>query len=196
MNITRHVTFYHKQTGLLHSNLLMASDPDTIALNTPTDHIAIDGHHDHLSQRVDLATGELVDYQPPAPSADHEWDAESKRWQLNGPIRAKAQARAAAVTRIAELEASQHRLVRELLALGDLVALQKLRAVYDEIATLEHLFVNERTAFGLAPLPKLRAIEDDEALSMLISLRSPRPQLALPQLSGGVTDAHSETPVA
>lgn len=42
------------------------------------------GRYDHLSQKVDLETGEVVDYQPSAPESDGllewTWDAQSKRW--------------------------------------------------------------------------------------------------------------------
>jgi hypothetical protein len=38
------------------------------------------GEYDALSQRVDLITGLVIDYQPPQPSPDHAWDAESRRW--------------------------------------------------------------------------------------------------------------------
>jgi hypothetical protein len=30
-----------------------------------------------------LTTGKVVDYQPPQPSDDHEWNHVIKRWQLN-----------------------------------------------------------------------------------------------------------------
>lgn len=55
----RVVSFYHKETGKLHSNKLMASDDSMVDMNTPIDHVAIDGHHDHLSNRVDVTTGEI-----------------------------------------------------------------------------------------------------------------------------------------
>jgi len=44
----------------------------------------VEGSFDHLSQRVDIETGEVVDYQPPAPDATplntYSWDASIKRW--------------------------------------------------------------------------------------------------------------------
>src|SRR5277367_2415396 len=98
------VSFYHKDTGIFHGNQFIGTDDATVALNTPPDHVAIDGHHDPLSKRVNLDAHRqivaieaeietvqdraqrqaeldalkallLVDYQPPAPSTDHEWDA-------------------------------------------------------------------------------------------------------------------------
>ena len=58
----RAVSFYHRETGLFSGNHLVASDDNAVMLNTPPDHIAIDGHHDHLSKKADITTGEVVDY--------------------------------------------------------------------------------------------------------------------------------------
>lgn len=81
------------------------------------------------------AAAVLIDYQPPAPSTDHEWDSTSKRWNLSAAAQAKAQGRQAAQARIAELTASQHQHVRELL-LGSLSARPRLQSIQDEIAML------------------------------------------------------------
>jgi hypothetical protein len=129
------VSFYHKDTGLLHSNQMLFSDETQVAFNTPPDHIAIEGHHDPLSKCVNIETGEVVDYQPPQPSADHEWDAAMKRWQLSAVAQAKLAAKASAVARIAELEASQHAVVRELL-LGSKDARERLQEIHDNIKAL------------------------------------------------------------
>jgi hypothetical protein len=131
----RTVSFCHADTGLFNGRTLTVTNDDAIALNTPPDHIAVEGRHDHLSKRVDIATGQVIDYEPPAPSEDHEWNTETKRWQLSAAVEAKAQARAAAAARIAELEASQHSVVRDLL-LGGLAARPRLQAIADEIAKL------------------------------------------------------------
>lgn len=44
----------------------------------------IEGEYDHLAQRVDVATGEVIDWQPEKPAGDeytdHEWDEQTKRW--------------------------------------------------------------------------------------------------------------------
>lgn len=55
-----------------------------LAANTPAGCIAVPGRHDHLRRRLDIATGQIVPYQPPAP-ADTEWqtwawDAQSESW--------------------------------------------------------------------------------------------------------------------
>lgn len=158
------VSFYHRETGLLNGQMLIASDDEAVALNTPPDHAAIDGHHDPLTKRVDvdvhkrqmalnaeiltqedkqrrqaeldaLQAKVLVDYQPPAPSADHEWNVDAKRWQLSAAATDRVNRQAAAVARIAELVGSQHQHVRDLL-LGNLAARPRLQAIADEIEKL------------------------------------------------------------
>jgi hypothetical protein len=63
---------------------------------------------------VDLATLQVVDYQPPQPDDKHEWDASSKRWRKRPEV-AIAEARSqAALARIVELERAQLRPMREL----------------------------------------------------------------------------------
>jgi hypothetical protein len=140
----------------------MASDDRVIDINIPPDHIVIEGHHDHLSKRVDVSVPpeiinnagkvgysmdeatrivhKIIDYQPPAPSTDHEWDAQTKRWQISAAAQAKAAARSAALARIAALEASQHRHIRGL-ALGKPGAKEALQAIDEEIISLESQIV-------------------------------------------------------
>lgn len=103
--------------------------------NCPPGHKEIAGHFDPLSQKVDLASGQVVDYIPPQPSPDHEWNANSKRWNLSVAAMAKITARAAAAARIATLVDSQHTWIRKH-ALGDPAAIQHLREIDDEIAVL------------------------------------------------------------
>jgi hypothetical protein len=128
----RTVSFFHKETGALHSNQLICSDDAAVALNTPADHIAIDGHHDYLCKRVDLETKQIVEWIPPAPSADHVWNPETLRWQLSAAAQGKAQARQLAQARIAALRASSIDVMRELL-LGNESARARLQAIADEI---------------------------------------------------------------
>ena len=130
------VSFYHRETGIFNGRHLMVSDPAMIALNTPPDHIAIEGdHYDPLTQRVDVATGRVVDHIPPQPSEDHEWNSISRRWQLRPEITAKQQARKAALGRITELELKALRALREH-ALGKPGAHERLAAIDTEISAL------------------------------------------------------------
>lgn len=53
---------------------------------------AVEGEHDPLSKRVDLVTGEVVDYQPPPPIPDDAdktwaWDDTIKRWVATATLR-------------------------------------------------------------------------------------------------------------
>lgn len=71
------------------------------------------------SQRVDVETDQVVDYQPPAPDADHEWihdDAQGnrvRRWVLKPDAVERRNRRSMAIARIAELERKQERAMRE-----------------------------------------------------------------------------------
>ncbi len=114
----RRVSFYHRETGLFNGTHLTVSGPEMVRLNTPADHIAIDGHHDALSRRVDVATGQVVDYRP-APNVDRE----------------KAAAAAIVQARTAELERLSGPLVRRLV-LGDESARAALQAIEDEVREL------------------------------------------------------------
>jgi len=128
-------SMYDPATGLFLGRTFAATEDSHVATNTADHEVAIEGSFDHLSHRVDLATGAVVDYQPPQPSSDHEWNAASKRWQLTAAVAAKQAARAAALGQIAMLEASQHRAVREA-ALGDPAAAATLKAIDDQIKAL------------------------------------------------------------
>jgi hypothetical protein len=128
-----HVHIYDLTTGLFtgqahHTN---AKHPAAVAAfidaSTPPGHGAYVGKYvDYLSKRVDLPTGLLVEYQPPQPSRKHTWNAEAKRWQ----VKSRAQ-RELAMARIAELESSTHRAVRETL----IRACEALDAIKEAVAS-------------------------------------------------------------
>jgi hypothetical protein len=132
----RTVSFYHRETGELTGTILQVTDDRNVEANTPADHIAIDlegGPIDHLSQRIDLASGQVVDYQPPQPSSDHEWNATTKRWQLRQAVADALAARRTALIAIAALERSGVRALREL-ALGQPGAADRLKSIDEAIA--------------------------------------------------------------
>jgi hypothetical protein len=115
----RTVSFYHKESGILHGLQLTASDDDVVDKNTPSGHVAIDGHHDQRKLKVDIATGKLVPHTAPA---DPEMqDRERRAW---------------ARARIRSLEEQSLRLVRKH-TLGDPRAFEQLQAVDAEITKLE-----------------------------------------------------------
>jgi len=131
--------FYHKATGLFLPAVFQTDDPRMLRNNTPAGHAALEGEYDHLSQRVDVsdpAAPKVVDYQPPQPSSDHEWNASTKRWQLSQAAAGRLAAQTAARQRIVELEASAAPLLRKSV-LGDAAALDALRALDAEISALQ-----------------------------------------------------------
>src|SRR5690606_34596661 len=96
------------------------SCPESVLdLNIPEGYGAREDVTDWLSQRVDLETGQIVDYVPPQPSDDHEWihdDAEGnrvRRWLLKPEVAERRARKAAALKRIMELEAKLPRAMTE-----------------------------------------------------------------------------------
>jgi len=71
------------------------------------------GEYDRLSQKVDLQSGRVVDYQPPKPGERYAWNAEKKRW-LYEPTAAEAlaSAKARALKRVNDLFAARLAAVR------------------------------------------------------------------------------------
>lgn len=134
--ITRVVSFYHCTTGIFHPRHVMCTDLETITLNTPPDHIPIEGDHfDPLTQRVDVETGRIVDQLPPPPSPDHEWNAASRRWQLKPEVLARQLAQRNALARIKQLENKAQRALREHV-LNKPGATERLTSIDQEIAQL------------------------------------------------------------
>lgn len=79
------VYFYHEGTGVF-TGRVFHGPAKAIELNTPPGCRAYvsDDSVDTLSHRIDLETGKLVDYKPPAPSDTEfetwRWDDEMRRW--------------------------------------------------------------------------------------------------------------------
>lgn len=147
--MSRHVAFYHKDTGRISDASFYTSDESLIEKNTPVDHLPIEqpvgGKLDHLSQRVAVETlaedetataVHVVDHQPPQPSADHEWNDVTKRWQLHAVAAQRLADARDTHAAIARLEASQHRPVREAL-LGVAGARERVAAIHAQIELLE-----------------------------------------------------------
>jgi len=115
----RTLHLYDVATGIFSGQSFSTNDiagfEEGLRLNTPPGHATIEGDIDHLSQAVDLKTGEIIDYRPPAPDSDHEWNSTTRRWQLKPEVQELQQKRAAALAEISALEAQQPRAIRELL---------------------------------------------------------------------------------
>jgi hypothetical protein len=125
--------FFDAASGVFHQSSVMTDLDGSgatafAALNCPPGHKVHDGGVDPLAQRKDIETGKVIDYVPPSPGADFEWNSISLRWQISAAVQAKADARTAALAGIAALEASQHRAVREL-AIGTPGALARLQQI-------------------------------------------------------------------
>jgi hypothetical protein len=72
---------YSATTGLFSGAKFTASGAGLLDMNLLGDDISlILGEYDHLSQRVDLETGTVTEYQPPSPGASHQWNPGTKRW--------------------------------------------------------------------------------------------------------------------
>ena len=134
------VSYYDVTTGLFNGTTLATTNERAFLHNTPPGHAAIEGEYDHLSQRVDIAQTPpvVVDYEPPQPSADHEWNATKKRWVLSDEAQERATARNHALYRIAQLESQQARAIREHMLSGKATSpgLDRLLAIENEITTL------------------------------------------------------------
>jgi len=144
-------SFYDSTTGVFTGRTLstnvadLTQHPDWVRRNTPEGCAARAGHFDHLSERVDVVTGDVIAYQPPPPSPDHEWSAETRRWVLNAAASARVQTRAAAAARIAALESAQLPIIRRAV-LGDAAALSELRVLDAEIRDLSQAAARAMTS--------------------------------------------------
>jgi hypothetical protein len=128
-------SLYEAASGLFTGKRLHCDDEGLLAVRLPAGTLALEGSYDHRTQRMDLSTGAVVSYRPPAPSPDHEWDAATKRWQVR-PAASSPEGRTGVIyARIQALEASQGRAVREA-TLGDAKAIKRLKEIDAEINKL------------------------------------------------------------
>lgn len=129
-------SFFDPVTGTIDQATVTCSDRQAEA-NTRPGLTRIEGALDHLSQRIDIETGDVVDYQPPAPSDLHEWDAVIKRWKLPDAVIAAEAERRATLASITRIEATQLRSLRELmLNPADKAARDRVTAIDSKIAAL------------------------------------------------------------
>jgi hypothetical protein len=134
-------SFYRLDTGMFTGQKLFAASQHTES-NTPTGCGVIEGDFDHLSQRVDLTTGQVVDWQPAPPAEDGfytwAWDTATRRW-VSTPTEATLylEERARIIAAIVALEATQDRPTRELaLDPNNDVSRAKLTLINSQIAAL------------------------------------------------------------
>lgn len=172
-------SFYEASTGIFHTgHVSLPADRDGLCLdliaNTPPGHVAFEGRVDHLSQRYDVGTGSVVDYQPPAPPADDEstwsWDADVKRWQSSPTLgRIKRQRVAEARAAISMLELDQARPLREITVAANVSPGQPVPpATVQRLATLDAQIKVHRTRLQL-----IVAAADVDALDAAVALPVP-----------------------
>lgn len=70
---------YDNETGLILYSVLL-QNVDRLQTIVKDGHGCVLGDYDGMCYRVDLETGDVVDYQPPQPSPNHVWDVGTKRW--------------------------------------------------------------------------------------------------------------------
>jgi len=114
-------SFYDPISGEFAAKTWAGPESD-LADNTPSDLATIEGRHDRRNRRVEK--GQVVAYQPPQPSPDHEWRADVELWVLTqDAIEARAKdlgARAA----LEDIDLRSIRRLRELSSDPILVALE------------------------------------------------------------------------
>jgi hypothetical protein len=117
----RRASLYDPATGLISRTLAAdcrAAEWDAMLDQLKADgHGVVDGHHDHLSRRVDLATGLVIDYDNPQRA-----------------VIAQQATERATTARIRALELAQLRPLRELVLTGSEQARAKLAQIDSEIA--------------------------------------------------------------
>lgn len=129
--MSRRWCFFDPATGQF-AGRMYSGPAEALELNTPPGLAPLEGDFDPLSQRVDLDSGEVVDWRPPQPDADHEWDSAARRWVKTAVATARDSRRFMARSKIDRAERRQLRALREL-ALGDQTARARLQAIEDEI---------------------------------------------------------------
>jgi hypothetical protein len=87
-----------------------------------------------------LRADAVIDYQPPQPSQEHEWNAETRRWVLSKAATDRQDAARCAKARLQALEIQERPLLRRLvLDPTNATARTSLAAIDAEIAELEKL---------------------------------------------------------
>lgn len=110
-------SFYDPLTGDFSGRTFSGSER-LLEANTPKGLKPLPGRYDRLSQRVDK-TGAVVDYQPPAPDADHEWRENAfqgrPRWVKKLDVVQREAMDAAARERLEEIDLAMVRPLAQLI---------------------------------------------------------------------------------
>lgn len=128
---------YNKETGLFTGLVLSTSNPtaEWRSTNIPNGLDIVEGEYNYLKFRVD--DGQVIDYIPPAPSSDHEWNPTTKEWELRAEAQRRSDQARVALTIISTLEMQQLRAMRELLLdPNNKAARGKLAEIESQIVTV------------------------------------------------------------
>lgn len=128
--------FFDQQTGALTDNPYRGPR-DGLALNTPAGHAVFEGACDPRTQKVDIATGELIAREPPpAPDADHEWSADIGDWVMKPSAVMRGARQQQILAQIQALELSQLRPMREWMGSGGQKSRDRVLAIEQQITPL------------------------------------------------------------
>lgn len=72
-------TLYDIKTGLI-TGTIMATNSERLMHDLSPEIGCVMGEFDGRNKKVNLQTGEIEDYIPPAPSPNHVWDTETLSW--------------------------------------------------------------------------------------------------------------------
>lgn len=107
--------FYDPVSGALSQSVVVGTRAFAAAACPPGMDVA-EGVFDPQAQRVDLKTGKVVDWQPPAPPADEwrtwAWSTEERRWQPQPTDKARRRDTRRALA--AQIEAAERGTLRAL----------------------------------------------------------------------------------
>lgn len=110
------ISLYDPKTGFLTGEIKRGPALDHLLQHVPVGLAAVEGAVDHLSYRIDPETSSAVDWQPPQPDADHEWNEQHRRWLKKPEVAAREARRAEALNSTREIERDRAaRRMRELL---------------------------------------------------------------------------------
>lgn len=73
-------SIFDKKTGLFTGTKITTSSTDLLKDNIPEDCDVMIGEYDPLQHKVDVNRKKVIEYQPPAPGPNHNWDQVTKRW--------------------------------------------------------------------------------------------------------------------
>jgi hypothetical protein len=136
-------SFYDPATGLFTGRQMTGSE-SALALNTPEGLKAIAGQYDPLSERVN-EQGSVVDYEPPSPGDDYEWDHEARHWVLSAAAQQAIDADVAARARLAEIDLQSVRALREAAIGNNTDAIATLATLEQEAVPLRNDVITEDT---------------------------------------------------